>query len=103
MLSRFESVDQIDTDLCKKVTNRTRDEFALIVSNCLSLRNSPCRTKAQALAVYLFWIRYGLSQELVGLFFGISSIQRVSDYIAQALVRELLPIMLTIIQKYVRY
>lgn len=84
MLSKFEKIDLIDSELCEKVTHRTRSEFAQIVSRCTSLRNSPCRTKEQCLAVFLFWLHYGLTLELISLFFGIKSIQRVSDYCASA-------------------
>lgn len=47
------------------------------------MRNTTQRSVLQALALYLFWLKTGLSQERIALFFGIESQQNVSHYCQQ--------------------
>ena len=50
-----------------------------ILSEVNSLNNSINRTRTQALAVYLYWLRYGHPQETIANFFGLKDFHSVSD------------------------
>ena len=48
-----------------------------------SLKNSATRTKEQALAIYLAWMKTGIPQETLASFFGIDSRQNISHFCNQ--------------------
>jgi hypothetical protein len=59
------------------------------------MKNSPSRTKKQALLVYLKWLKTGLTQTQLALYFGITSRQSISDYCQQvrdAMVKDFVPL-----------
>lgn len=59
-----------------------------------SFRTSVCRTKAQALSVYLFWLKTGLDQKNIATIFQIDTQQEVSRILAQVrdcLMRDFVP------------
>jgi hypothetical protein len=61
------------------------------------MKNSPSRTKKQALVVYLKWLKTGLTQTQLALNFGIPSRQSNSDYCQQvcyAMVKDFVPLYL---------
>ena len=83
LFSRFEKMLLIDNKLCYDHTGFTKDEFFFIFNELKSLNNSPSRSKEQALAIYLTWLRTGLPQETLAAFFGVNSRQSISDYCEQ--------------------
>ena len=62
VFSRFGDFANIDSEYCEQITSFNRDEFILIISYLNTLKNSPTRTKEQALAIYLFWLTTGSTQ-----------------------------------------
>jgi hypothetical protein len=60
-----------------------KEEFTIILSNMCSFRNSVLRSKAQALSVYLFWLKTGLDQKNIATIFQIGTQQEVSRILAQ--------------------
>ena len=67
----------LDPELCESITTLTKDEF-IFLSLCLpSIKNSNRRSKEQALAIYLYWLKTGLTQNMIALFFGFKSKQRL--------------------------
>ena len=94
VFSRFKTSVSIGEKLCFSYTGFTKDEFTLILNSLTSLNNSPVRSKEQALAIYLFWLKSGIQQSLITTIFGFDSRQRVADYCAQtreALVKHFVP------------
>lgn len=83
ILTKFEKSQSISSELCLKVTCHSKDDFVKILNILTTLHKSPGRTKEQALAIYLFWLCYELSLQLIALFFNVESIQRISDYCSQ--------------------
>ena len=76
----------------------TKDQLLLINNHLTSLKNSPARTKIQALVVYLKWLKTGLTQTQLALYFGIPSRQSISDYCQQvrdAMVKDFVPLYYT--------
>ena len=60
----------VEEELCIKTTSLKAIEFLEIYNSLLSMKNSSKRTKSQALAIYLFWLKTGLSQTLISTYFG---------------------------------
>ena len=59
-----------------------------------SLKNLPTRTKEQALAIYLTWLKTGIPQKTLASFFGIDSRQNISHFCNQvraAFVKDFVP------------
>jgi hypothetical protein len=83
IFSRFEDMQKVDNELVMKITGFNKDDFMFIMNQLKSINNSPIRKKSQALAVYLFWLKTGLSQALIGTFFGIDKEGRVGFYCDQ--------------------
>ena len=82
IFARFETTDLLSCKYCFDITGFTKVEFEFILNELRSLNNSTNRTKAQALAVYLFWLKTGLSQEMIAKIFGINNRQMISNYCA---------------------
>ncbi len=74
VFARFGELSNIENEFCLQITSHSKDEFILINSYVKSLKNSPKRTKEQALAVYLFWLTTGSTQNLIALFFGFKAV-----------------------------
>jgi hypothetical protein len=78
--SRFSELNSISDDFCELVTNFKKSEFDLVLQYLIKadengqrkMRDSKYRTVSQALAVYLFWLKTGLTQHMIGIFFGIT-------------------------------
>jgi hypothetical protein len=71
VFARFGDFSNMDNEYCVQITSYNMDEFILINSYLTSLKNSPTRTKEQALATYLFWLTTGSTQKHTALFFGL--------------------------------
>jgi hypothetical protein len=63
----------------------------LTISYLNNLKNSPTRTKEQALSIYLFWLITGSTQNHIALFFVLENrliIQKVCEQVRQALLKD---------------
>ena len=83
--------------MCKDHTSYTKKQFLTISNHLTSLKNSPARTKIQALVVYLKWLKTGLTQIQLALYFGIQHRQSISDYCQQvrdAMIKDCVPLFL---------
>jgi len=97
LFMRFNNLVSFGEKICFSYTGFTKDEFTLILNTLKSLNNSPARTKEQALAIYLFWLKSGIQQTLISTIFDLNSRQKVSDYCAQvriSLFKDFVPIYL---------
>ena len=81
--SKFSDVNSIDSEFCFRNTGFYKDEFIFLANELKSTNNSPQRTKYQALAVYLFWLKTGLSQELIATHFDKIDRNEVKNYCIQ--------------------
>jgi hypothetical protein len=94
IFARFGDFKNLSNDICFQVTGYTKDEFILILSEIKSLNKSPQRTKEQALAVYLFWLKNGLEQSTIASYFQTKtrfSIQNYCDQVREALLKDFVP------------
>ena len=69
--------------MCFRNTGIKRDEFLKISENLETIRNTFQRTKNQALAVYLFWLKTGLDQTTIAVHFDIEFQYEVCRYLDQ--------------------
>ena len=83
LFKRFYDFGSIDDIMSKRNTNFDRQQLIEIASNLKTMRNSPSRTVIQALAIYLFWLKTGLDQNMVATHFDIDSQFEISRIIAQ--------------------
>ena len=63
----------------------------MTISYLNNLKNSPTRTKEQALSIYLFWLITGSTQSHIALFFGLENrliVQKVCEQVRQALLKD---------------
>jgi len=100
--SKFGDVNLIDSDFCFRNTGFYKDEFILIANQLKIIKNSPQRTKFQALAVYLFWLKTGLSQEIVATHFDKIDRNEVKNYCIQIrndLIKSMVPMFLGVKSK----
>ena len=81
--ARFEDILLVTNQLCYDFTGFTKDEFFFILNELKSLNNSPERTKGQALVIFLTWLKTGITQTNLAIFFGIEKRQCISDYCDQ--------------------
>lgn len=88
IFSRFKNINNIDADFSFQITGFTLEELQFILLQLKSLNNSPERTKCQALAIYLFWLKTALSQNTIAIIFGSIDRNKVQHYCQQ--VREAL-------------
>ena len=94
VFSRFGDFSNIDTEYCSQITSFDKDEFILIISYLKTLKNSPTRTKEQALSIYLFWLTTGSTQKHIALFFGLDNrfrVQKCCEQVRQALLNDYVP------------
>ena len=94
--SIFDKVGNIGNYLAKnsmKLTGFSVDEIHNILQNCSGLKKTQKRNPLQALFVYLFWLRTGMSQDLIAVILEITQ-QDVSRYcyqVREALFSEFVP------------
>ena len=94
---QFADMKSLSTDLCKASVGLTKTDFVTCVRALRTLRNSSSRSKEQALAVYLFKLRHGLSQPEVALSLGVRSSAVVGEYVQEsrsAIQRDIVPLYL---------
>lgn len=68
---------------CKQFTGLTKSQFNSLESKLKSLKNSPQRTKSQALTTYLFWLKTGLPYRCISTLFSFNNFQAVGEYCGQ--------------------
>ena len=94
LFNKFSNYPTIRERLCFSHTGFTKDEFYLILNELKSLKNSPQRSREQALAIYLFWLKTGIAQNTINAIFGLDMRQKISDYCGQvrgSLIKEFVP------------
>lgn len=62
VFKKFSDLNSISDEMCVRNTNFNRSQFIEILDSITTMRNSIVRTKSQALAIYLFWLKTGLDQ-----------------------------------------
>lgn len=65
----FEDEYNVPNELCLKTTGLSTLEFAELCQFLNTMRNSLNRTKSKALAIYLFWLKTGVSQKTISAYF----------------------------------
>ena len=83
ILEKFSKPENITEDECKRFTGLNKDQFDDMVSCMSSLKNFQVRNKAQALAVYLFWLKTGLDYRTIATLFSIDNFQMVGEFNSQ--------------------
>ena len=77
IFAKFGDIRNHDPELCESITTLTKDEFIFLNTSLPTIKNSNRRSKEQALAIYLYWLKTGLTQNMIALFFGFKSKQRL--------------------------
>ena len=93
LFNQFKNLSKIPPDLVLDHTGFTRDEFSFIINELKSLKNSEARSKEQALAVYLTWLKTGIPQTTLSSFFGIDNrqISHWCNQVREALIKDYVP------------
>ncbi len=78
IFNQFSNFEKAPQKLFLDHTGFTK-EFFFILNELKSLKNSPARSKEQASAVYLTWLKTGIPQFSFSAFFGIESRQKISN------------------------
>ena len=97
LFNRFREINTFTDKLCKDHTGYSKDQLSVILQNLTSLKNSPSRSKIQALVVYLKWLRTGITQTQLSLYFGLPYRQNISNYcqqVREALINDFVPLYL---------
>ena len=89
LFAAFEKKESLDDYLCIKLTGLTKEEIIDLESYIsISMGDSENRTKVQALAIYLFWLRTGLQQHIIAIFFNLDNrfvVQKICAQVRAAL------------------
>ena len=94
IFARFGDLENLDSELCISITNLTKDEFIFLFKDIKSIKKSSKRTKEQAIAIYLYWLKTGLSQKMIAIFFGFKSrlsIQKICRQVREAISKDFRP------------
>jgi hypothetical protein len=85
IFDQFENPVNLNEKLCLKTTGLTCSQFNYLCGELGSMRNSTARSKSQALAVYMFWLKTGLAQDTIAAYFSCSVLtqQVISQYCEQ--------------------
>ena len=85
IFKKFEIPTNIDNNLCLRTTGLTSSQFNEVYNHLKSMRDSQSRTKSQALAIYLFWLKTGLSQTTIAAYFDNDDLsqQNISNFSEQ--------------------
>ena len=84
----FYDSTRLNEDICRSTTGFSKENFIEILNSLTTMRDSEARSKSQALAVYLFWLKTGLDQETIAAYFNIKNRIDISHFCQQ--VREAL-------------
>ena len=79
----FKKMSKFSDEKCKMYTGLTTKQFSSLEKKLKSLKNSPQRTKSQALATYLFWLKSGLPHRAIANLFNLDHHQTVGEYCEQ--------------------
>lgn len=70
--------------LVRRTCGLSKNEFNELLGFLSSMKNTITRTKSQALAVYLFWLKSGITQDIIAAYFSQDLTQReISQYCEQ--------------------
>ena len=95
IFEKFRNSHSVSDELCKKTTGLRADEFLEVFDDLISMKDSINRTKSQALAIYLFWLKSGLSQITISAYFGNEltqiDISHINQQVRNALTKHFVP------------
>jgi hypothetical protein len=83
VFEKFTNKKHITDDICKQFTNLNKNQFFSLADELKSLKHSQTRSKSQALATYLFWLKTGLDHRTIATLFSIDNHQTISQYCDQ--------------------
>lgn len=83
LFKKFESFSTITEDICKNNLGLDKKQFIELSGYLESMNNSDSRTKLQTLAIYLFWLKTGLSQREIASHFQVDSDFNICRYLKQ--------------------
>jgi hypothetical protein len=83
LFEKYAKLTTISERECLQNTGLTKDQFSTLLNDLKSLKNSPQRTKTQALTTYLFWLKTGLSYRSIATLLSIDDFQNVGNYCTQ--------------------
>ena len=73
LFDQFKDYRLVDEKTIKSTTGLSQEHFLDLLSCLRSMRDSINRTKSQALAVYLFWLKTGLDQQTIASYFNLEN------------------------------
>jgi hypothetical protein len=80
----FQEINSLQEDHCKKVTGLTKESFFKLSDYITSLNNNKHRSKYILIALYLYWLKTGMTQKDLAFMFGRGENQRtISRYLNQ--------------------
>ncbi|CAF1087509.1 unnamed protein product, partial [Brachionus calyciflorus] len=83
LFNDFADLNSIDEETCKETTGFFKNEFEKINDYLGEMKDSSIRSKSQALAIYLFWLKTGLNQEAIKAHFRIENRTDISRFCEQ--------------------
>ena len=84
IFDQFKSKKALEEEHCKTVTGWSRDTFFEFSDYVLSVNHNKHRSKFQLIALYLYWLKSGMTQKNLALIFGKNITQRcISRYLDQ--------------------
>lgn len=94
IFGKFEKSSNFTEEECVRYTGLTKEQFKSLTKDMVSLKKSPERSKEQALATYLFWMKTGLDFRTTASVFSLNHFQKVGHYCKQvrkALTKDFVP------------
>lgn len=83
LFSKFSDEATLTDSLCKNNTGLIKIQFLELAESLENMNDSSKRTKLQALAIYLFWLKTGLQQRAIASHFEIDSHFDIFRYLKQ--------------------
>ena len=99
LFEKFGDYASMEDEDIKNTTGLSKVDFSFVLNQLKSMKNSPERKKEQALAVYLFWLKTAIEQNVIAIYFGIIDEHKckISNYCNQSrtsLIKDFVPIYL---------
>ena len=84
VFEQFQKIHSIQEDHCKQITGFTKNKFLEFSDYIISLNQNKQRSKYLLIALYLYWLRTGMTQKDLALMYGNNANQRtISRYLHQ--------------------
>ncbi|CAF0717678.1 unnamed protein product [Brachionus calyciflorus] len=94
LFDQFRDYRLVDEKTIKNTTGLSQEHFLDLLSSLRSMRDSINRTKSQALAVFLFWLKTCLDQLTIASYFSLEnriSISHMCQQVRDALTEDFVP------------